>query len=70
MKRKDEKYSNEGEGVTRWFLLLVWFLLTVSGILRDVSFIKMTDKDWDLVNLVHVKGILPPLSPFLARADS
>jgi len=28
-----------------------------AGILRDVSFIKMTDKDWDLVNLVHVKGV-------------
>jgi NAD(P)-dependent dehydrogenase (short-subunit alcohol dehydrogenase family)/putative sterol carrier protein len=27
-----------------------------AGILRDVSFIKMTDRDWDLVNLVHVKG--------------
>eukprot|EP01126_Amoeba_proteus_P039357 TRINITY_DN4145_c0_g1_i6.p1 TRINITY_DN4145_c0_g1~~TRINITY_DN4145_c0_g1_i6.p1 ORF type:complete len:427 (+),score=95.19 TRINITY_DN4145_c0_g1_i6:98-1378(+) len=27
-----------------------------AGILRDVSFHKMTDKDWDLINLVHVKG--------------
>eukprot|EP01130_Rhizamoeba_saxonica_P002411 TRINITY_DN12213_c0_g1_i1.p1 TRINITY_DN12213_c0_g1~~TRINITY_DN12213_c0_g1_i1.p1 ORF type:complete len:421 (-),score=128.70 TRINITY_DN12213_c0_g1_i1:35-1297(-) len=27
-----------------------------AGILRDVSFAKMTDKDWDLVQLVHVKG--------------
>lgn len=27
-----------------------------AGILRDVSFPKMTDKDWDLIFDVHVKG--------------
>jgi len=27
-----------------------------AGILRDVSFTKMTDKDWDLIYKVHVKG--------------
>jgi len=27
-----------------------------AGILRDVSFMKMTDKDWDLVHQVHLKG--------------
>lgn len=27
-----------------------------AGILRDVSFHKITDKDWDLLQLVHVKG--------------
>jgi len=27
-----------------------------AGILRDVSFAKMSEKDWDLVNLVHLKG--------------
>lgn len=27
-----------------------------AGILRDVSFAKMTEKDWDLVHLVHLKG--------------
>mmetsp|Transcript_32569 Transcript_32569/g.40075 ORF Transcript_32569/g.40075 Transcript_32569/m.40075 type:complete len:308 (+) Transcript_32569:174-1097(+) len=27
-----------------------------AGILRDVSFTKMTDKDWDLINQVHVVG--------------
>jgi len=27
-----------------------------AGILRDVSFMKMKDKDWDLLYLVHVKG--------------
>jgi 3-hydroxyacyl-CoA dehydrogenase/3a,7a,12a-trihydroxy-5b-cholest-24-enoyl-CoA hydratase len=27
-----------------------------AGILRDVSFSKMTDKDWDLIFLVHVRG--------------
>jgi len=27
-----------------------------AGILRDVSFLKMKDRDWDLVHLVHVKG--------------
>ena len=28
----------------------------VSGILRDVSFLKMTDNDWDLVYKVHLRG--------------
>ena len=27
-----------------------------AGILRDVSFVKMTDREWDLVNLVHLRG--------------
>jgi len=27
-----------------------------AGILRDVSFMKMKDKDWDLIYMVHVKG--------------
>jgi len=27
-----------------------------AGILRDVSFHKISDKDWDLIHLVHVKG--------------
>merc|ERR1712072_422014 len=27
-----------------------------AGILRDVSFSKMTDKDWDLIFMVHVRG--------------
>jgi len=27
-----------------------------AGILRDVSLKKMTDKDWDLINAVHVRG--------------
>lgn len=27
-----------------------------AGILRDVSFAKMTDEDWDLIYRVHVKG--------------
>lgn len=27
-----------------------------AGILRDVSFAKMTDKDWDLIFAVHVRG--------------
>ena len=27
-----------------------------AGILRDVSFKNMTDKDWDLINAVHVRG--------------
>lgn len=27
-----------------------------AGILRDVSFVKMTEKDWDLIFTVHVKG--------------
>jgi len=32
-------------------------LINNAGILRDVSFIKMSEKDWDLVQLVHVKGV-------------
>jgi len=31
-------------------------LINNAGILRDVTFMKMTDKDWDLVFQVHVKG--------------
>jgi len=31
-------------------------LINNAGILRDVSFMKMTEKDWDLVNKVHLKG--------------
>jgi NAD(P)-dependent dehydrogenase (short-subunit alcohol dehydrogenase family) len=27
-----------------------------AGILRDISFKNMTDKDWDLINAVHVRG--------------
>lgn len=38
--------------------MVVWkfYLTPFSGILRDVSFHKITDKDWDLIHLVHVKG--------------
>jgi len=32
-------------------------LINNAGILRDVSFTKMEDKDWDLINTVHVKGV-------------
>ena len=31
-------------------------LINNAGILRDVAFQNMTDKDWDLVMAVHVKG--------------
>lgn len=31
-------------------------LINNAGILRDVSFAKMTDKDWDLINTVHLRG--------------
>mmetsp|Transcript_11822 Transcript_11822/g.22678 ORF Transcript_11822/g.22678 Transcript_11822/m.22678 type:complete len:446 (-) Transcript_11822:1064-2401(-) len=31
-------------------------LINNAGILRDISFSKMTDKDWDLIMLVHLKG--------------
>ena len=29
-----------------------------AGILRDVSFAKMSEKDWDIVQLVHLKGTM------------
>merc|ERR1712032_1416537 len=32
-------------------------LINNAGILRDVSFAKMTDKDWDLINTVHLRGV-------------
>jgi len=32
-------------------------LINNAGILRDVSFTKMEDKDWDLINTVHVRGV-------------
>lgn len=28
-----------------------------AGILRDVSFAKMTEKDWDLINEIHLKSV-------------
>lgn len=31
-------------------------LINNAGILRDVSFSKMTEKDWDLIYTVHIKG--------------
>jgi len=31
-------------------------LINNAGILRDVSFAKMTEKDWDLIDAVHIKG--------------
>lgn len=31
-------------------------LINNAGILRDTSFAKMTDKDWDLIYQVHLKG--------------
>lgn len=31
-------------------------LINNAGILRDTSFAKMTDKDWDLIDAVHIKG--------------
>ncbi|XP_015116710.1 peroxisomal multifunctional enzyme type 2 [Diachasma alloeum] len=31
-------------------------LINNAGILRDRSFLKMTDQDWDLIHDVHVKG--------------
>lgn len=34
----------------------VHILINNAGILRDVSFKNMTDRDWDLINEVHVKG--------------
>jgi len=32
-------------------------LINNAGILRDVSFNKMEDKDWDLINTVHLRGV-------------
>jgi NAD(P)-dependent dehydrogenase (short-subunit alcohol dehydrogenase family) len=31
-------------------------LINNAGILRDVSFVKMTDQDWELINKVHLYG--------------
>lgn len=31
-------------------------LVNNAGILRDKSFIRMTDNDWDLVHRVHLRG--------------
>jgi multifunctional beta-oxidation protein len=31
-------------------------LVNNAGILRDKSFIKMTDQDWDIVQRVHLRG--------------
>lgn len=41
-------------------VLTVYLLLPsdsfFSGILRDVSFVKMKDEEWDLIHRVHVYG--------------
>jgi NAD(P)-dependent dehydrogenase (short-subunit alcohol dehydrogenase family) len=40
-------------------------LINNAGILRDISFKNMQDKDWDLINTVHIYGaykVSPPLS--------
>jgi len=34
----------------------VHIVINNAGILRDTSFVKMSDKDWDLIHLVHVRG--------------
>lgn len=34
----------------------VHVLINNAGILRDKAFKNMTDQDWDLVTLVHLKG--------------
>jgi multifunctional beta-oxidation protein len=34
----------------------VHILINNAGILRDKAFKNMTDQDWDLVTLVHLKG--------------
>jgi multifunctional beta-oxidation protein len=31
-------------------------LINNAGIIRDKSFIKMTDEDWDLVVKIHLRG--------------
>lgn len=31
-------------------------LINNAGILRDISFKNMQDKDWDLINTVHIYG--------------
>lgn len=31
-------------------------IINNAGILRDVSFAKMGEKDWDLIDMVHGKG--------------
>ena len=31
-------------------------LINNAGVLRDKSFVKMTESDWDLIMLVHLKG--------------
>jgi len=32
-------------------------LINNAGILRDISFSKMTEKDWDLIQTIHVKAV-------------
>ena len=38
-----------------------------AGILRDVSFKNITDKDWDLINAVHVRGAFKVRQHRMAR---
>jgi multifunctional beta-oxidation protein len=44
-------------------------LINNAGILRDVSFKNMSDKDWDLINAVHVRGAYKVMNCIICLSD-
>ncbi|KAK6739526.1 hypothetical protein RB195_008180 [Necator americanus] len=50
------KKRRRRRGLVRWNAAKVDIVISNVGILRDVSLVKMTDLDWDLIFKVHVKG--------------
>ena len=57
--RRELRFRREGEKLVKT-AMDTWgridIIVNNAGILRDISFAKMKEKDWDFVNLVHLKG--------------
>ena len=54
MNNESTKTTDRSLAPLRWGRIDI--IVNNAGILRDISFHKMTEKDFDLVNLVHAKG--------------
>ena len=44
-----------------FYLLFNILVINNAGILRDKSFARTSDNDWDLVHRVHLKGNMPEI---------
>ena len=50
-----------------FYLLFNILVINNAGILRDKSFARTSDNDWDLVHRVHLKGNMPEILYFFIR---